>query len=214
MSGCAVRTVNDGALSAHAPGAADAPLTEVAWSEERYAGGLLKRAGWLVCGKAHGLWRAWDGYGRLASEESFDHGLLHGECRFFHLTERLQWEQKHARPTKAASSGASPAGPIRSIRRYRNNLLDGDYKEYSSKGTLTLSTQYDKGLESGTHIEWYSDGTLKAVYQVRQGARHGSCIHWHKNGSVSIIADYGHGRPIDPVRFFNEDGTLLWQSDK
>ena len=80
-----------------------APLSYARWHPD----GRPAADGFFTEGKKSGLWREWDGKGKLRESSHFEAGLLHGERRFFDSTGALVRLQKYFRglPTEGAFPG-------------------------------------------------------------------------------------------------------------
>lgn len=100
-----------------------------------YRNGLLRQETSLLGKLPHGSRRTWHPDGRLASEEFYEHGRLHGLCR--------QWNQR---------------GKL--LGSYLMKQGTGIQREWFPDGQLQLETSLVAGKFTGRTRVWLRDGTL------------------------------------------------------
>ena len=88
-------------------------------------------------------------------------------------------------------------GEIKAFERdYRDNLLDGAYKEWYSDGTLKVEVYYSQGMLNGSYKRWYANGNPQITARYSDNQRVGQYTEYFKNGRPRVQKNY------------NEYGTL------
>jgi antitoxin component YwqK of YwqJK toxin-antitoxin module len=101
-------------------------------------------------GKEYG--RAYQKYpnGKLKEERFFRKGWKEGEHKGW-------WED----------------GKPRFTYYFKDDLYEGNLKEWYANGQLFKDFNYEKGQETGAQKAWKEDGKIKANYQIKDGRRYG-----------------------------------------
>ncbi|HSZ24168.1 MAG TPA: tetratricopeptide repeat protein, partial [Cytophagaceae bacterium] len=87
----------------------------------------------------NGIWKYYDFYENLTSEENYDEkGMLSGVAKKY-----------------------GEGGALTSISQYANNVLEGPYYEYFRDGTIKSEGWYTDGLANGYFYSYYIDGTME-----------------------------------------------------
>ncbi|MBL4592730.1 MAG: hypothetical protein JKX68_02820 [Flavobacteriales bacterium] len=95
------------------------------------------------------------------------------------------------------------SGKLKEESRYKNDLLNGYYKEYNKKGLLTNATLYIDGIPQSfaaelatldIRKEYYPDGKVRVegIYDVI-GKENGLFKYFDKNGKIEKTEIYLHG---------------------
>ena len=92
---------------------------------------------------------------------------------------------------------------IRFIKRYKNNLLEGQSQWFYEDGTIEQTVRFNEGKESGSAYYFHEDGTLK------------SCRHWRGGKMVGYATDYYDDtlEIIKSILLFNSDGHLVYKKN-
>jgi antitoxin component YwqK of YwqJK toxin-antitoxin module len=119
---------------------------------------------------------------------------------------------------------------------YKENLFDGEQKEYFPSHQLKLCTHYSRGKHHGLHEEWYEDGILarrvhfsldkkdgqlgewfpsgsrKTDAYFQDGLAEGTQSEWHENGALKGRVEFAAGLKEGWQREWNEEGDLIFEA--
>lgn len=187
-----------------------------------YPEGLIKEEVQYVNNKRQGWTREFDKEGKLISLQRFNNGTL------------VERERINRSDEQGLKQGVwktyFPNGRIRSEINYRDDLLNGPYKEYDENGNVSVLLQYAKGVlleeqdTAGLDIEIRneldSEGNVVYSGSYRKDIPVGIHRIFDKNGRVInafLYSDYGikmgegiitsEGKKEGEWKYFNTDGT-------
>jgi antitoxin component YwqK of YwqJK toxin-antitoxin module len=188
-----------------------------------YPEGLIKEEVQFVNNKRQGLTREFDKEGKLITLQRFNNGTL------------VERERINRSDEQGLRQGVwktyFPNGRIRSEINYRDDLLNGPYKEYDENGNVSVLLQYTKGVlieeqdTAGLDIEIRneldSEGNVVYSGSYRKDVPVGIHRMFDKNGKVInafLYSDYGikigegiitsEGKKEGEWKYFNNDGTI------
>lgn len=131
-----------------------------------------------------------------------------------------------------------PSGKIKSEVYFRNNMKDGDGREYDREGTLISLLEYrndflvnrervnrtDKqGFKQGSWKSFYEDGRLKSEAYYTNNKINGLYKEYDQKGNLELILRYTDGKivekdeeqlieeEIDIRRDFDDQGNMIFQ---
>jgi hypothetical protein len=99
-------------------------------------------------------------------------------------------------------------------RTYKNDTLNGVYREYSIEGTTWETGYYKNGLKDSLWLEFYKNGTVKERTFYRQGMKDGECINYFENGHISYNALFRNDTVVGDEINFYETGTIESKGNK
>ena len=80
-----------------------------------------------------------------------------------------------------------PSGKHRMFERnYRNDTLDGVYREWYTNGQVKLEAHYANGQLNGPYLKWYSNGQKRLISRCVQNVRVGLYHEFFKNGKPHL----------------------------
>lgn len=106
--------------------------------------GTLDFAGNYKASEKDGVWKYYDEYGNLVSEETYDKGEIFGTAKSYYKNKAVRTE-----------------------RNYKDGELDGAFTEYFSNGAVASESYYEMGKQVGPQKDYYPDGTLKSERYYR-----------------------------------------------
>ena len=92
---------------------------------------------------------------------------------------------------------------IKFIKRYKNNLLDGQSQWFYENGTVEQTVLFNVGKEFGNAYYFYQDGTLKNARNWRYGKMIGYATDYYDD-TLGIIKS---------ILLFNSDGNLIYKKN-
>jgi len=82
-------------------------------------------------------------------------------------------------------------GKVKAFERdYRDNMLDGAYREWYSDGTPKVEVYYSQGKLSGSYTRWYANGNPQITAKYSDNQRVGKYVEYFKNGRPRVEKNY------------------------
>jgi uncharacterized protein len=182
------------------------------WSKELFAGDSREGTAFLYFpdgkiqqtisynkGKKEGLSKEYDKNGNLITLLEYNNDFL------------VSRERINSVDSKGLKQGIwkefYPNGSIKSERNFRNDLMHGYYKEYDSRGKLTLTMLYDKGAIVKSKVEDEPD-----IEIVDRHDQDGKLIYrgpFRNKIPVGIHREYGKDGKVTNAFKYNDNGLLL-----
>lgn len=107
------------------------------------------------------------------------------------------------------------AGTYKSIRP---DNKDGQFIYYFEDGQPQRDCYYKENILNGTFKEWHRSGKIKNVQEYKNGLLDGSYKVWRENGSIKQEARYVKGEKNGNFKTYYENGQLirndLYEDDK
>lgn len=84
-------------------------------------------------------------------------------------------------------------GQLRQVANYHNGELHGDFKAYYSTGQLYIHDYFVNGLQSGVYRKYNPQGQLIFMQHMKEGLRHGVSVFYLTNNKAhfSVVFDKG-----------------------
>lgn len=76
---------------------------------------------------------------------------------------------------------------------FSGRLLQGNYTEHYTDGSIKEQGQFNKGLKYGEWRQWYTNGQLKEVADYKLGEKHGDYKSFDQKGNVMIQGVFKRG---------------------
>jgi len=92
-------------------------------------------------------------------------------------------------------------GSLKSIKRYKDNVLNGQAQWFYPDGTIEQNVMFHNGVENGNAHYFYRSGALKNHRHWRNGKMNGYVADYHDD-TVGIIK---------AVLIYNNDGALIYK---
>lgn len=168
-----------------------------------------------VFGQLQGEGKEYHVDGSVASRRAYVNDVRHGPMvdldptgaiqavRFYHKGELLGYgvpgrdgsvvdtiplSDANAELTTVYPSG----GPARSMR-FRNGVIDGEFKEYSSTGSLLESGTFQCGMQVNERVIYHANGRPRSVTPYSDGLIHGASLFYRPDGTLEERITYVHG---------------------
>jgi TonB family protein len=71
------------------------------------------------------------------------------------------------------------------VCHYRDNRLDGPYREWYASGQQKISQVYRNEVLDGPYTSWRRDGTLKVQTFYAEGNKNGGFVSYYENGIMA-----------------------------
>jgi hypothetical protein len=122
-------------------------------------------------------------------KESTLYGELHKEV-ICYQGERIK-HGKHIKWHKKSKRHPKGEPPFKAFERsYKDNQLDGLYREWYTNGLLKSEVSYSRGMLSGSYKRWYANGNLQFSASYRDNQRVGPYVEYYKNGKPRLEKMY------------------------
>lgn len=105
-------------------------------------------------------------------------------------------------------------GRVAEEKSWKNDILDGVWKQYFENGVIRFSTFYTNGKRSGTFITNYPDGHMewKGIYQ--NDKREGKWTHYDITGKEINSVEYKDGVALNADQLMKEEQKQLDNIEK
>jgi antitoxin component YwqK of YwqJK toxin-antitoxin module len=192
------RFYSDGTLMATTVHVQDTTIVDVTFY---FQDGKSKMSeGRFVKKKKEGVWKLWDEYGAMLSEEMYHDSLLDGVCKYFYESNKpLKIEQFRNGKKSGPFVEYYENGKKRAEGTYVNDEKDGAYKAWFESGNLDCEGKYFAGLPDGSWYYNLPDGKPKVSVLFKKGKE---IKRKYENGDIKEYYDSG----IPKVEFTVENG--------
>ncbi len=156
----------------------------------------LVGTGVMVNGTMEGLWKFENPKSnQLIQTINFDQGRRDGTAVAFHPNGNKQIEAE-----------------------YKDNQLNGSFRQYDATGALKTTMVYKDSVRVGPFVEYYGregqpsffDPRVKKVEgQYQDGKEHGTWVTNYNNGQTAIIRNYENGKLEGPYTEYDIDGGVI-----
>ncbi len=102
-------------------------------------------------------------------------------------------------------------GKVKEEENYKNNELDGPYREYYRNGQVSVSCTYSQGQRHGDYVEYYYDGKKWETGSFIEGEYDGEYITYFANGKIKSYELYMNGDRVEAV-WYNLDGEVEFKN--
>jgi len=182
------------------------------WSKELYAGDLKEGIAYIYfpdgkvqqtvtynSGKKEGLSKEYDRDGNIITLYEYNNDFL------------VSREKINRTGTNGMKQGDwkefYPGGSIRTEKTYKDDLLHGYYKEYDTRGNLTITMLYDNGSLVKSRVEDEPD-----IEPVNRYDTDGKLIYsgpFRNNIPVGVHREFGKDGKVSNAFIYNDVGLLL-----
>lgn len=169
------------------------------WSKELFAGNMKEGIGYIYfpdgkvqqtftynSGKKEGLSKEYDKEGNIITLLEYNNDFL------------VTREKINRTDNKGLKQGEwkdfYPDGRIKTEKTYKDDLLHGYYKEYDTRGTLTVTMLYDNGALVKSRVEDEPDIEIVNKYD--------------NDGKLTYSGPYRNNVPVGIHREFTKDGKV------
>lgn len=189
--------------------------------------------GQTVDGYYHGPWKSYHRNGTLETEFNYDMGTIDGLLKKYDTDGKLHYEYLYRKGEIIAYTFYNKAGEIIKEARKRGGeflytgysplgiqISQGDYdisggkmgnwKFYTSNGTLSSEGQYEENKLEGPYTEYYKNGQKQLVATYVNDNLHGYYQSFYLNGQLYTHGNYIQGAEVGEWRTYFKDGTLKY----
>lgn len=104
----------------------------------------------------------------------------------------------------------TPNGDTIELREYKDGLLDGITKLFTTSGTPIVESRYTTGKLNGVHKSWYpGEKQLHCVARYTDNKLDGPYITFYPNGQPNIMVYYINGVRTGYYLEWSSEGALL-----
>lgn len=195
---------------------------------------MEKLEGNLVDGKPHGVWTAYDQFGKILKEVPFENGEVHGTVKYYNYAEPIPEEELmwHYMDPARDSFPEKRTYYLSSSTEFKNGREDGLSREYSWYNEVRRETYYKEGFLDGPAFERnrlaysrmnYERGMLDGYVQTyltlpekdsillfdlnfQEGNLQGESKSYHTNGKISKRGFFLNGEPIEDYEAYDSLG--------
>ena len=85
---------------------------------------------------------------------------------------------------------------------FKDDLIDGEMKEYFPSGKHALQTDYKNGILNGSRMSYYESGIGKIEEYYKDGKKNGKSFEYYDNGNTKENSYYQRrrqGRRLDDL---------------
>ena len=188
-------------------------------------------------GKRNGLFTYWNENGLKLKEGKYRNGLMEGEWYFLVFNkEKEKWRSLKGsfksgdggNPNKISGvplngrnglfTGFYSNGQKKSIRNYKDGVLDGLTTDWYENGQMSLQATFNDGIMIGKIESWFDDGTQEREYYNNDDGTRDSTkltIRWYTNGQKRIEAYMttinGEAEWRGAYTSWDEDGNVQYE---
>lgn len=86
------------------------------------------------------------------------------------------------------------------FRHYKNNVYDGEVKEWwCNNGQLIVHCYYKNDNLHGKYQEWYNNGQLRLYYFFKNNKLDGECVEYNEDGTINEHAIYKNDKKVKEI---------------
>lgn len=145
----------------------------------------------------NGVWKYYDRYGNISSEEPYVKGATDGLLKSYHKNGKLDYQVN-----------------------YEKGIRDGYYEEYFMNGKMAQQGWYKEGEKEGYWQQYFANGNMQRNLYFVDDMQHGWQNYYDEKGKLESVyyMEYGHtlkivdcdtsGNPIDTIDVQKENYVL------
>ncbi len=151
--------------------------------EYKSSSGDFAESGTYAAGKKTGLWTQYGSDGKISSEKNYLDGKLNGTSKSF------------------------TNGVLRKVEEYKDDVLDGVYKEYDDAGNILYNIAYKNGKKHGNYIS-YKNNEVTCEREYIEGEQSGKTTNYRSGKRYEEI-NYVMGKKNgEATKYYIETGTI------
>ena len=139
--------------------------------------GQIKALGKYVDQKKDSIWTYFDNVGNVKSKESYVNGKLEGQRVIYYEPTNGQYV-------------------VARYEYYKNNTLDGSFKEYHQNTKLKAEGSYVDGNLNGEVKYYYPSGKIERLERYKFAVKHGWWIFFKEDGTQAGTKLFWEGRAL------------------
>lgn len=162
-------------------------------------------------GEKNGLAKWYDEKGNLIQYVNYKNDATIGEAYFSHQN-YSKWYSGNLNNDKlnGAVEMFDKKGFIKSATYFKNNIPQGEWKEYAMTGKVNLEGNYNKdGIVHGPYSTYYDNGNLYLKTTFKNGEMDGQATSHHINGQIKYEGKYTNGKKTGVWKEYNNQGQLI-----
>lgn len=117
--------------------------------------------------------------GRLTSMTTYHYGKKHGPYEKYHANGKVQFEYSH-----------------------KNNLREGNWRQYRDDGTIYEECTYKNGKIEGVKITYHTNEKKKFVNNYINGIRNGESLYYNDEGKLVSKSNYKMGKKVGKTQWY------------
>lgn len=129
-------------------------------------------------------------------------GTLHGKYTIYDYKNDSKYGKKYVYSIENYHYGSkngefvqyfTESQQIKTIRNFKNDLVDGEFILYNQDGTYNQKGMYKNNLKSGAWTSYRGNNQPSMYEQYQNGKRHGQYKEWFENGNMAVMTNYSDG---------------------
>lgn len=141
---------------------------------------MLMTEGFYLDQKKDSTWVNYNEEGLVLGVETFKNDKLYGRKIIYYLEGQIETEKLN---------------PL-SIATYKNDTLNGEYKEFFTTGKLKIIGNYKSGKQIGEWKEYFPNGSLYKLSRFKNDRLHGWTLTFSKDGDEIGKLLYQNGEKL------------------
>lgn len=93
-------------------------------------------------------------------------------------------------------------------RTYRNDTLNGFFRQFTKDGTTWGTGYFKNGLKDSLWLDFYKDRTVKEREFYKEGKKHGEFIHYFGSGHINNIAIFNNDTLVGDAINYYQSGSI------
>ncbi|TYA53044.1 toxin-antitoxin system YwqK family antitoxin [Formosa maritima] len=175
--------------------------------------GQLAEEGTYFHGRSVGVWRHWDRFGKLCSEEIIidsEHIIrIDGITYLKHDMSLVTGKVREWRGDEGIWYGAGE--PLFEEITYKEGKENGPNKRWDDNDQLRFEGIWKDGKKYGVHKKYNKDGQLFEEIPYRDGNIDGILKMYNVDGKIVSEANYKEGKQDGVHTLWNEEGEILFE---
>lgn len=139
--------------------------------------GQIKAVGKYIDQKKDSTWTYFDNVGNVKSKETYENGKLEGQRVVYYEPVNGQYI-------------------VARYEYYKNNVLDGTFKEYHQNTKLKAEGNYKDGNLNGDVKYYYASGKMERLERYKFAVKHGWWIFFNEDGTQAGTKLFWEGRAL------------------
>jgi antitoxin component YwqK of YwqJK toxin-antitoxin module len=176
-----------------------------------YKNGKPSEQGYYTDGVKDGVFKNYYSNGKLAYSAAFNLGVRYGKVMEYFENGKLDYSETYKNGELVHGDGISyfANGRLSEIEKVISDS-EVEYKSYHENGKLETVGYYKNNVENGEWKEFRDDGTPASVIVYKDGVLHGIYKSYHSNGTIEESGYYKDGSKDGEWKGFNESGKQLF----
>ncbi|MGB1243254.1 MAG: toxin-antitoxin system YwqK family antitoxin [Chitinophagales bacterium] len=178
--------------------------------------GWLSQTGDMLDNQKTGVWRDFHPNGNVAKMTTYKGGKRNGITYIFDLDGGIEEETSYENEQlsgRKITYMLMGKGKNRSYRpfideSYKNGILDGELRKYTTLGKLQEVSNYKNGIKHGSSKWYHNANSILSEFVYENGVLVGPSKSYHKNGKLSKEANYADSKLDGNFKSYHSNSKL------